>query len=42
MEVILKTLDENFIKMADFTMLSGIDVYKVGQIFFSLGKKLKK
>ena len=42
MEVILKTLEESYILTDDNTMLTGVDVYKIGQMCFFLGKQMKK
>ena len=42
MEVIMKILEENYIHIEDFTMLTGEDVYRVGHICFFLGKQINK
>ena len=42
MEVILKTLEEIFSLIDDFTKLTGDDVYRVGHICFFLGKQINK
>ena len=42
MEVILKTLEENYSLNDDFTMIKGEDVYRVGHICFFLGKQINK
>ena len=42
MEVILKTLEENYLLIDDFSILTGQDVYRIGQICFFLGKQINK
>ena len=38
----MKILEENYLDIEDFTMLTGEDVYRVGHICFFLGKQINK
>ena len=38
----MKILEENYLHIEDFTMLTGEDVYRVGHICFFLGKQINK